>query len=273
MVFLSNQTKSSNVYEAIEKCVQEAIFSTDNLVDYINAIDAPNAKTTDSGFTHIVNSMSASEMQHNSFDGILLPLSKLIIDTLATPILLKLGLRSLSQATTDLTPDQKSVLGATFLSAFDAFSLPPTSTPSDPASSIIFLSTRHLQKLCSLLQVFSENHPPESDTLSAALSSIATACINFLDFTDVSVASLAWNALATILTIDFDIILPQMEILDPRLYLATPEFLRNLVQTNFKLRSGVELIQRWTTLIVDHEWDGEVLFTSEISSLYCPGLT
>ena len=84
---------------------------------------------------------------------------------------------------------------------------------------------------------------------------------------------LAWNALATILDIDFDIIFPQMEILDSRLYHATPEFLRNLVQTNFKLRSGVELIQRWTTLIVEHEWDGTILFTAEISSLYCPELT
>jgi hypothetical protein len=84
---------------------------------------------------------------------------------------------------------------------------------------------------------------------------------------------LAWNALATMLTIDFDIILPQMEILDPRLHGASPEFLRNIVQANFKLRSGVELIQHWTTLILAHEWDGKVLFTPEVSSLYCPPIT
>jgi hypothetical protein len=78
----------------MHKCVQEAIFSTDNLVDYINAIDAPNAKTMDSGFTHIVNSMSASKMQHNSFNGILLPPSRLIIDILERdPVKLSISIK------------------------------------------------------------------------------------------------------------------------------------------------------------------------------------
>ena len=254
----------------MEKCVQEAIFSTDNLVDYIHAIGAPNANASDSGFPNLLKAVCPSEVQQASFDGTISIFSNLMVDIQAIPILLKLGLRSLTHATSKLTLDQKSILAATFLSSLDAFTVPSSSTPSDAALSVIFLSTRHLQKLCSLLQVFAQDPPPESDTLSAILTSIANACVDFLDFTDPSVTMLAWNALATILTIDFDIILPQMEIFEPRFHQASPEFLRNVVETSFRLRSAVELIQRWTTLTLEHDWDGNVLFTTEISDLYVP---
>ena len=160
------------------------------------------------------------------------------------PLLLKLGLTALSRVSSGITVEQKSVLAATFLSSLDAFS---TTTPSsDSVPSVINLSIRHLSKLCGLLQVLFDCKPPQSDALSATLAAISTTCISFLDFADVSVSSVAWNALGLITKIDFDIVLGKMDHLYPRIHHATLEFLQILVSTNFKIRNGVEFMKQWT---------------------------
>ena len=170
----------------------------------------------------------------------------LIVEILGLPILLSIGLDALIHASSKIAPDQASLLGATFLATMDAFSITSSLTS---GMSIIYLSNRHLQKLCSLLQVFLKTPAPPSDVLSSTLASIATTCLSFLDFTDTSVTKLAWNALALIMNIDFDVVLSMMDQLNPRLQHATLDFLNILVTTNFKLRSGVEFIKHWTILL------------------------
>jgi hypothetical protein len=136
----------------------------------------------------------------------------------------------------------------------DAFSV---TSSLNSGLSVIYLSNRHLQKLCSLLQVFLKNPAPTSDALSSTLTFIATTCLSFLDFTDASVTKLAWNAL--VMNIDFDVVLSMMDQLNPRLQHATLDFLNILVTTNFKLRSGVEFIKHWTTLLDNAGGDSNVL--------------
>ena len=181
------------------------------------------------------------------------------------PILLRISLNSLAQASLRITADQISLLGATFLSSMDAFSVP---SPIESASSVVYLSQRHLQKLNSLLQVFLQTPPPSSDTLSSTLASIAGTCVSFLDFADELVNRLAWNALALLMNIDFDVILGMIEILHPRLQHATPEFLKVAVTTNFKLRTGLEFLKDWTNLLQYSEPDRTALQHPEIITLY-----
>ena len=209
-------------------------------------ISLNSSKGEDNGFNGVLKSISSTPRRPDFFDGKRLVVSILIVDVLGLPILLKIGLKALPKASLKITPDQTSLLAATFLATMDAFSL-PSSLNSE--HSVIYLSNRHLQKLCSLLTVFIDNSAPPSDALSSTLTSIATTCLSFLDFADSSVATLAWNALALVMNIDFDVVLNMMDQLNPRLQHATLDFLNILVKTNFKLRSGVEFIKHWTTLL------------------------
>lgn len=170
-------------------------------------------------------------------------------DVIGIPSLLSLGLSAANQTPTKLSPEQRSVLCASFLSTLDAFSIPSPSIE-DSVSQVAHLSTRYLEKLYGLLQIFLKNSPPSSDTLSTTLTTLAVNCIPFLDFDDVKIPSLAWNALALIMRIDFDVILINiMQHLYPKLDRATTEFLSAFVSTKFKMREGEEFIKMWTNLL------------------------
>ena len=69
------------------------------------------------------------------------------------------------------------------------------------------------------------------------------------------------------MNIDFDVILSMMDQLDPRLQHATLEFLRIVVTTNFKLRSGVEFIKHWTMLLGNAGQESDVLGHSDLITL------
>lgn len=249
LMYLANSKPEHPTTIAIESCVQETIFSADNLVDYINAIDAAvHFKQGDLGFASLVNSLTASEIS-DSFDGIPVKHPSLTLDVLCLPILLNLGLRALTPAHPKLSLDQKSLLASTFLSSFESFSSQSTSKEPQTTEMIIAMSTQYLRKLCGLLQVLHDTAPPSSLALSGVLTTTATTALSFLDFTDVSVAMLAWDALTWIIKIDFDIVLEMMEDLEPRLEVTTVAFFQSVIETNFKLRTGVEFIQRWTELL------------------------
>jgi hypothetical protein len=187
------------------------------------------------------------------------------------PLLLRLGLSALTQESAKFSIEQRSILGASFLSTLDALSIPsPSAEPG--VSQVVYLSTRHLQKLCSLLQEFLENTPPSSDTLSATLTSLATTCIPFLDFNDTIVPVLAWNALALIMKIDFDVILVgSVQHLYPKLDHSTLEFLSVFVTTKFKMREGEEFLKMWTNLlwnVTPNSASNSALRHSELIKLY-----
>ena len=135
---------------------------------------------------------------------------------------------------------------------------------------MIYLSIRHLQKLLSLLQVFLENPPPPSEALSSTLASMATTCTLFLDFTELSVTTAAWNVLALIMNIDFDVILSMMDQFNSRLQHGTPEFLFIVVTTNFKLRKGVEFVKKWLELLQLAGAQESVLQHPNLITLYNP---
>jgi hypothetical protein len=196
----------------------------------------------------------------------------LIEDITGLPLLLRLGLSALTKESLNFTTEERSILGASFLSTLDALSIPsPSAEPG--VSQVVYLVARHLQKLCSLLQAFLENTPPSSDTLSATLSSLATTCIPFLDFNDATVPSLAWNALALIMEIDFDVILVgSMQHLYPKLDHSTREFLSVFVTTKFKMREGEEFLKMWTNLlwnITPNNSPSSALRHPELIKLYC----
>lgn len=265
MTIRSGNVKAS---KTVEDNIQDALFSTQNLVDYITAIDTPKARNTDDVvFENVVITMS-SNIKPTSFDGRIEFISMVTLDTVALPSLLKVALNGLSQASSIITSDQKSLLSALFLSSLDAFSVPLSSLSSDSASSIIFLSNRHLTKLCGLLQVFRDNIHPASDTLSSTLKSIVTTCISFLDFTETSVTTLAWNALALLMEIDFDVVLNIMDQLNPKIHHATFEFLRVVVMTNFKLRQGPEFLKHWAELLTNEDCKGSPLRHLDFIILY-----
>jgi hypothetical protein len=167
------------------------------------------------------------------------------LDTVALPSLLKVALNGLSQT-----------------------SVPPSSALTDSASSVIILSNRHLTKLCGLLQVFRDNTPPASDYLSSTLKPIAASCFSFLDFIETSVTTLAWNALALLMEIDFDVVLNMMDQLNPKLYRATFEFLRVVATMNFKLRQGTEFLKHWTELLRSEDAKGSPLRHPDLITLY-----
>jgi hypothetical protein len=92
----------------------------------------------------------------------------------------------------------------------------------------------------------------------------------FLDFTELSVTTIAWNALALIMNIDFDVILSMMDQFNSRLQHATPEFLFIVVTTNFRLRNGVEFIKKWLDLLRLAETQESVLQYPDLITLYHP---
>jgi hypothetical protein len=250
LLFLTNEDPRSSAADTVRKCIQDSLFSAENLVTYINAIEAPNVpQTGDVGFAAVMKVNLATESNETSFDGVLSIIVLLIEDVTGFPSLLSLGLSALTQGSAKFSTEQRSILGASFLSTLDALSIPSPSAEPD-VSQVVYLSTRHLQKLCSLLQAFLEFTPPSSDTLSTTLTSLATSCIPFLDFNHATVPVLAWNALALIMKVDFDVILlGSMQYLYPKLNHSTPEFLSVLVTTKFKMREGEEFLKMWTNLL------------------------
>jgi hypothetical protein len=75
LAYLSAELTDSAAAETVHKCVQDAIFSTENLVDYINSIEAPNAQgNPDTGFDMVLNAMLSFENQQALFDGEITPL-------------------------------------------------------------------------------------------------------------------------------------------------------------------------------------------------------
>ena len=251
--------------ETVRKCIQEAVFSKENLVDYLNTIGHPNSE---SGFDSVMNTLSSTVSGEEQFDGIIPETVQfLIIDVTTLPLLLKIALEALKQAPQSITADQKSILGATFLSTLDSLSFPPPAPNSHDVQSVVSLSIRHLQKLCDLLQTFSENAPPDSDTLSATLTTISTTCLPFLDFNDRSVAIWGWKALALMMKIDFDIVLGIMVQISPRIHTATLEFLSILVITKFNIRNGVEFVKEWTEHLANTDDEKTSLRDSDLTRL------
>jgi hypothetical protein len=165
-------------------------------------------------------------------------------------LLLKIGLEALNEAPSQsITTEHKSLLGATFLSTLDSLSFTSPNSDTGDVLSVISLSIRHLQKLCNLLETFSKHPPPDSESLSATLTTISTTCLPFLDFSDRSVAVWGWKALALVMKIDFDVVLEIMGQIYPRMYTATLEFLSILVVTKFNIRNGVDFVKDWTGLL------------------------
>jgi len=177
-------------------------------------------------------------------------ITRLTIDITAFPILLELCLKSLSGIPlSKLDNEQKSLLGSTFLSNLDNFSVSPSSPAPEKVPAVVHLSIRHLKRLSALLQVFRNYTPPPSDALSNTLTTLATTCLSFLDFNDPSVPTYAWNVLSMIMQIDFDVVLGMMEQLSLRLQDASSTFLEVLVMTNFKIRNGVEFVKLWCGMV------------------------
>lgn len=83
-----------------------------------------------------------------------------------------------------------------------------------------------------------------------------------------SVAKVAWKALALLMTIDFEVVLGLMEQVYPRIHGATLEFLEVLVVTNFKIRNGVEFVKQWTELLRTSEANESGLCHPDILELY-----
>src|ERR1700720_1653673 len=94
------QPGSPNVLETVEKCISAAIFSTENLVDYIHALEARNLqKAGDAGFSSLLKNLYATN--RDSFDGKFFS-SLLTLDISGLPLLLKLGLSALATASPKL---------------------------------------------------------------------------------------------------------------------------------------------------------------------------
>jgi len=50
----------------VEQCIQEALFSKENLLDYINAIDNPNSEA---GFDSVMEIVASTNYNQEPFDG------------------------------------------------------------------------------------------------------------------------------------------------------------------------------------------------------------
>jgi hypothetical protein len=261
LICLSTHSTDSFHSTLVKGTIQNSIFSPDNLVDYGNALTSPR-DSADSGFNSVLKEI-VSENQL-PFDGAF-HLNVLMTDLASLPLLLHLGLDALNHPSSKITMDQKSLLAATFLSSLDSFSIPSSSPQS--ASSVIYLSRHHLQKLYGLLQIFGQENIPSSESLSTSLNTIATSCLPFLDFADESVIKMAWNALAIIMKIEFDVIFNLMDRLYPKIPSSSLEFMKTLLETNFKLRSGVDFIKSWTNLL-NESLEGNVLMHPELLSSY-----
>jgi len=70
LTYLVHSRSENQTVLAVEYCLQQAIFSPDNLVDYINAIEAAERmKQDDIGFVALMTSLAASDTPSGSFDG------------------------------------------------------------------------------------------------------------------------------------------------------------------------------------------------------------
>ena len=71
LTYLVDSHPENQAVLAVEYCLQQAIFSADNLADYINAIEAAERmKQEDIGFVALITSLANSETSSASFDGI-----------------------------------------------------------------------------------------------------------------------------------------------------------------------------------------------------------
>ena len=70
LTYLVHSHSENQTVFAVQYCLQQAIFSPDNLVNYINAIEAAERmKQDDIGFVALVASLAGSETSSGSFDG------------------------------------------------------------------------------------------------------------------------------------------------------------------------------------------------------------
>jgi hypothetical protein len=265
LMYLADSKTGHPTTIAVEGCVQEAIFSSDNLVDFINAV----GKVEESGFLGLMASLPSSDVISEAFDGISSSNSELTLDERCLPILLKLSLRALSPPHPKLSSDQKATIASTFLSTLESFSAQPPPQVQTPEM-IINLSTLHLRKVSALLQVFHETPSPTSDVLTATLTGTATTTLSFLEFSEPCVQRLAWDTLTWIMKIDFDIVLGMMDHLEPQLHIATVDFLQEVILTNFNLRTGVQFIKRWTELLIEAGEKESALAHPAVISSYQP---
>jgi hypothetical protein len=70
LVYSVNNTNESQTTQIVEKCIQDALFSPENLADYINAINVlESSKGEDSGFNGVLKSIASTTYQEDSFNG------------------------------------------------------------------------------------------------------------------------------------------------------------------------------------------------------------
>jgi len=59
LLFLLSERRSPNVLDAVRNCIQDAMLSPDNLIDYINALEnTDHPGKEEFGFTALVQSLS-----------------------------------------------------------------------------------------------------------------------------------------------------------------------------------------------------------------------
>lgn len=69
--FLTNEHEKSSATTAVSSSVTDSIFSAENLVNYINAIEATNVtQHSDAGFAAVMKAMSVTGPNQLSFDGL-----------------------------------------------------------------------------------------------------------------------------------------------------------------------------------------------------------
>jgi hypothetical protein len=69
--FLTNERDESSATMAVSSCVTDSIFSAENLVNYINAIEATNVtQHSDAGFAAVMKAMSVTGSNQIPFDGL-----------------------------------------------------------------------------------------------------------------------------------------------------------------------------------------------------------
>jgi hypothetical protein len=69
--FLRNEDDESSVTMAVSSCVTDSIFSAENLVNYINAIEVTNVtQNSDAGFAAVMKAMSVTGPNQTLFDGL-----------------------------------------------------------------------------------------------------------------------------------------------------------------------------------------------------------
>ena len=259
LAFLASASSESEEKGELEQCIADALFSAENLVFQEQSIDNNNLNASE--FEKLLLDLKSHYSTQNQQ-------TELSSDNVTIPILLGLALTALRDAPSTISAEQKSILAARYLFSLDAFS-----SSSNVSDSIADLSFRYLQKLNSLLRIFSQYEITSSDYLTSTLASMSSTCLSFLDFKDVKVSYSAWDALSGIMEIDFDVVLQSKEIFIPRLRESTSKFLKTLVTTMFKTREGVDFIKTWTdALLQSNAWtpnDVELsqMYSSEVFKL------